>query len=142
MGETVDTQQSTSYRLSVLFARRPLRLVNKTSMLLSVIFCSPYPAARKNHCQPNGNRGFSVPGALQCNPLHLASKVVGKAFPLDSLKRANPHSFSCLYPSRNPVRPCPPATTKTTARPVSQSVCPAVLLLFFAVLSLTPASFR
>ena len=75
---------------------------------------------------PTHRKTFGFPSApLLCNPLHLASKVVGQTFPLDSLKmpsmNINPHGFIFLLRHS--------AKTKTTSGLVSLKQSPAALLL-------------
>lgn len=84
---------------------------------------------------------FSVPGALQCNPLHLASKVVGKAFPLTPLKGQILTAFRVFI--RHEIRSSlPSGKNQNHCTPCFTERMPSSAFAFFAVLSLTPASFR
>ena len=85
---------------------------------------------------PTHRKTSGFPSApLLCNPLHLASKVVGQTFPLDSLKMPSMKhkSFRLYIPSpafgkdQNHIGPC------------FLETIPSCAFAFFAVLSLIPA---
>lgn len=99
-----------------------------------------FPAAHSTTADAPKKALLFPSALLLCNPLHLASKMVGQPFLLHSLKRCavvnlcasiqHPHcSFAPYGKAQNQYAPCLMDFTSSCA------------LAFFAVLSLTPTAF-
>lgn len=80
------TQQSASFRMEEPSVRRPPADSQPLHAAVRDVPLALPGGSRKSLPAGQKTLRFPAPGALQCNPLHLASKVVGEAFPLDSLK--------------------------------------------------------
>lgn len=105
------TQQFHLLTLSYFFVRRH-RSQRKRLLLSSVLLA--ISGGSQIICQPYNNRRLLYSVVLQCNPLHLASKMVGKAFLLDSLKNVGQRYNDRFHGSLYLLTSCLiPAKTKT-----------------------------
>ncbi len=109
----------------------------------AVSVCCSLSGGSQHNCRRTGKiSDFSFRRACCVNPLHLANKVVGKAFPLDPLKRRFGVKKGCAYSPPQPLfAPSPPhGKDQNHCAPCFTDCIARSALAFFAVLSLTPVS--
>ncbi len=123
------------------FFVRPSSLTKKTPSVSSCF--ARFSAARKSSADKGENQRFFPAAIWQCNPLHLASKMVGQTFPLHSLFGKSEEQFKVSLQRvtlNYYILPCQYGLHQNHSLPCLTDCKPSAAFAFFAVLSPMPAA--